>query len=47
MSRVSIHINRDLEPSVIQTLEDAGFEVSTGNGPMVDYKVTGHENNNE
>lgn len=39
MSRTSIHVDSDIEMTVIQTLEDAGFDVDVGNGPMVDYTV--------
>ena len=36
----SFQIPSDREGSVIQILEDAGFEVEAGNGPMVDWEVT-------
>lgn len=39
MSRASFHVDPDVEGAVVETLEEAGFDVSLGNGPMVDYTV--------
>ena len=40
MARTSFHIDPDIEGEVYQLLKDEGFEISVGNGPMVDYVVT-------
>lgn len=47
MSNISVHIDPALSASAIQPLEDSGFEIRVGNGPLVDYVVTGHEATDE
>lgn len=39
MSRTTFHVDSDVENAVITTLEDAGFDGTIGNGPLVDFTV--------
>lgn len=36
---VSFHVDDDMEGSLIRVLQDAGFDVEPGAGPMADWRV--------
>jgi hypothetical protein len=36
----SFHVDGDYEGSVVEILEDNGFDVEVGGSPMVDFRVT-------
>lgn len=39
MSNASFHVDPDIEGSVVELLEESGYEVTIGNSPIVDYYV--------